>query len=63
MKNYFDAYRTEDENPVFCYRSGLAVYEETLYNGVLVSSGYNASGYPLGLLQLCPSRLDPEDFH
>lgn len=63
MKNYFDAYRTDGENPVFCYRSGLAVYEETFCNGTLVSSGFNASGYPLGLLQLCPSRLNPMDFH
>ena len=63
MNDYFDAYRTDGESPVFCYRSGLAVYEETFYNGVLVSSGCNASGYPLGLLQLCPSRLDPKDFH
>ncbi len=63
MKNYFDAYRTDGENPVFCYRSGLAVYEETFDNGVLVSSGWNASGYPLGLLEVCPSRLNPRDFH
>ena len=63
MKKYFDAYRTDGENPVFCYRSGLAVYEETFYNGILVSSGYNASGYPLGLLEACPSWLDPRDFH
>ncbi|MBR4859141.1 MAG: alpha-galactosidase [Clostridia bacterium] len=63
MKTFFDAYRTGGENPVFCYRSGLAVYEETFLGGVLVSSGFNASGYPLGLLQLCPSRLDPADFH
>ena len=63
MSNYFDAYRTNGKNPVFCYRTGLAVYEETFYNGTLVSSGYNASGYPLGLLEFCPSRLDPADFH
>ncbi|MBE6821349.1 MAG: alpha-galactosidase [Ruminococcaceae bacterium] len=63
METFFDAYRTDGEKTVFCYRSGLAVYEETFYNGVLVSSGYNASGYPLGLLQLCPSRLEPKDFH
>ena len=63
METFFDVYRTGGENPVFCYRSGLAVYEETFLGGVLVSSGFNASGYPLGLLQLCPSRLDPKDFH
>lgn len=63
MSSYFDAYRTNGEKPVFCFRSGLAVYEETFYNGALVSSGYNASGYPLGLLEFCPSRLDPTDYH
>ncbi len=63
MKNYFDAYSTGGEKPIFCYRSGLAVYEETFDNGVLVSSGWNASGYPLGLLEACPSWLDPSDFH
>lgn len=63
METFFDAYRTDGKKPVFCYRSGLAVYEETLCNGVLVSSGFNASGYPLGLLDICPSRLDPADFH
>ena len=63
METFFDTHRTDGKNPVFCYRSGLAVYEETLCNGVLVSSGFNASGYPLGLLDICPSRLDPADFH
>ena len=62
MKSYYDAHRTNGEKPVFCYRSGLAVYEETFDNGVLVSSGWNASGYPLGLLEACPSWLDPRDF-
>lgn len=52
----------QGENPVFCYRSGLAVYEETLHNGVLVSSGWNAAGYPLNTLKNCPSRLDVNNY-
>ena len=44
MNQYCDVFYQPGENPVFCYRTGLAVYEETLYHGVLVSSGYNAAG-------------------
>ena len=62
-QNFFDISRQGESNPVFCYRSGLAVYEETLYNGAFVSSGYNASGYPLNVLSNFPSRLNPTDFH
>lgn len=61
--NFCDVYYQQSENPVFCYRSGLAVYEETLFNGALVSSGYNAAGYPLNVLSNFPSRLNPVDFH
>ncbi len=63
MQNYCDIYFQKGENPVFCYRSGLAVYEETFLNGALVSSGYNAAGYPLNVLTNFPSRLNPVDFH
>lgn len=63
MKDYYDIYYKPGENPVFCYRSGLMVYEETLYNGVLVSSGWNTAGYPLDVLTNFPSRLNPMNFH
>ena len=56
---FYDVFYQPGENPVFCYRSGLMVYEETLQNGVFVSSGYNAAGYPLNVLTNVPSRLDP----
>ena len=62
-RNFIDISHIKGEKPSFRYRSGLAVYEETLWNGVLVSSGYNAAGYPLGLLKACPSQLNPLDFH
>ena len=58
-QNYCDVYYQPGEAPVFCYRSGLAVYEETLVKGVLVSSGYNAAGYPLNVLTNCATRLNP----
>ena len=59
---YFDIYRPEGENQVFCYRSGLAVYEETFTKGVLVSSGWNAAGYPLNVLAGYPTRIDHQLF-
>ncbi len=60
--NFFDVYYQSGENPVFCYRSGLAVYEEGFINGALVGLGYNSSGYPLNVLTNCPSRLDYRRF-
>lgn len=62
MDNYFDVYYQQSENPVFCYRSGLAVYEEALYNGALISRGWNAAGYPLNVLTNCPTVLDKKRF-
>lgn len=62
MNKYFDVFYQPGEDPVFCYRTGLAVYEETLYRGVLVSSGYNAAGYPLNVLSNYPTRLNPSGF-
>ena len=61
-QTYFDAYYQPGENPVFCYRSGLMVYEEALIGGVFVAQGYNAAGYPLNVLTNCPTRLDPTQF-
>ena len=42
---------------VFCYRSGLMVYEETFGAGVLSPAGWNAAGYPLNVLTNCSSRF------
>ena len=50
-------------NLTFCYRSGLTVFEETLFDGMLVSSGSNTAGSPLNVLQGIPSRLDPTHFY
>ena len=63
IKNdFFDVSYQPGENPVFCYRSGLAVYEEGFINGTLVGLGYNSAGYPLNVLTNCPSRLDYRRF-
>ncbi|MBQ2904919.1 MAG: alpha-galactosidase [Clostridia bacterium] len=61
-QSFRNIYYQPGENPVFSFRSGLAVREETLLNGVLVSSGHNAAGYPLDVLSGFPSRLNHGDF-
>ncbi len=63
MSSFFDVYYQSGDNPVFSYRSGLAVYEETFVNGVLLASGSNAAGYPLNVLSNFPTRLNPLHFH
>ena len=57
--HYRDVYYQPGEAPVFCYRTGLTVYEETLFRGALVPSGWNTAGYPLNVLSNFPTRLDP----
>ena len=59
---FFDVFYQAGENPVFCYRTGLTVYEDALVNGSFVSFGWNAAGYPLNVLTNCPTRLDPKRF-
>ena len=56
--DFFDVYYQPGETPVFCYRSGMMVYEEKFFNGTLLSCGYNAAGYPLNVLTNCATRLD-----
>ncbi len=60
MANYHSVYYQPGDTPIFCYRTGLTVHEETLYRGILVSSGYNGAGYPLNVLTNCPTRLEPQ---
>ena len=67
--NYFDIYQPKEDAQVFCYRSGLAVYEETFVEGALAASGWNCAGYPLNVLAGYPTRIDhklfaqPASFH
>ena len=37
-------------------------YEESLFNGGLISCGWNGAGYPLNVLTNCPSRLEKRRF-
>lgn len=61
-KTYRNVYCRHDKCPVFSYRTGLTVYEESFIDGMLVSSGWNAAGYPLNVLQLIPSGIDHREF-
>lgn len=49
---FSDIYYTPGPEPVFCYRSGPAVYEERFFRGALVACGWNTAGYPLDTLSL-----------
>ena len=61
--NFFDIALNKNENEqVISYRSGTLVYEETFYNGALLSSGYNSAGYPLNVLMSFPTRLNKNNF-
>ena len=62
--DFTDMYLTEspDGNPVFCYRTGMTVYEEVFDKGRLVSAGWNTSGTPQNVLEGMPCRLDYDRF-
>ncbi|MBQ7957904.1 MAG: alpha-galactosidase [Clostridia bacterium] len=62
MKNYCDIFYQPGENPAFCYRTSKTVYEEMLYQGGLISCGWNSAGYPLNLLEKCSTRIDKRRF-
>ncbi len=61
-KTYFRIDYKYTDSHIFSYRSGLMFYEERFAEGMLVTSGYNASGYPLDTLQNMPTRLDSSDW-
>ncbi|MGI6336659.1 MAG: glycoside hydrolase family 36 protein [Eubacteriales bacterium] len=59
---YRNVYVQNDAEPVFCYRTGLTVYEESFTDGALMARGWNCAGYPLNVLQNYTSRLHPAHF-
>ena len=61
-KPYFSIEFSEKKEHRFVYRSGMMVYEEVFSDGMLLPCGYNASGYPLNVLQNIPTRLDSTDW-
>lgn len=53
---------TEGEKQIFCYRTGLTVYEEVFEHSRYMSAGWNAAGYTLNVLDDFPTRLDNRAF-
>lgn len=52
-----DVYLHEEKGiSVWCYRSGMTVYEEAFSNGKLCSYGMSASGYPQNVVEGTPTR-------
>lgn len=56
IKNVY--FHEENGRPVWCYRSGMTVYEECLFDGRLLSYGMNAAGYPQNIVEGSPTRPD-----
>ncbi len=60
---FSDVYCHEFEGKqVFCYRTGLTVYEESFSEGRLTAAGWNAAGYTLNVLDGMPTNLNPAEF-
>lgn len=57
-----DAFVNEQNGISVCYRSGKTVYEEQLSGKSYVSAGWNGAGFPLNVLDNCPTRLNPRHF-
>ncbi|MBR6766823.1 MAG: alpha-galactosidase [Clostridia bacterium] len=66
---YTNVFLRNTPEPVYCFRSGLTVYEERFLDGTLIPGGWNASGYPLNVLSNYPTHIDnacvaePASFH
>ena len=57
MSSYTNIFYQPGDSPVFCYRSGKLVYEESFVRGALASGGYNTAGFPLNVLSNVPTRI------
>ena len=62
MKEFANLFIKDKDMPIFCYRSGLTVYEEGFRGGNLNALGYNGAGYPLDVLEDMPTYFKPNDF-
>lgn len=52
-----DIYVHGECQKVFCFRSGMAVYEEILADGRYMASGRNNAGYTPNVLEAYPTRF------
>lgn len=54
--NYHDVYWVDGPEPVISYRTGFAVYEESLTRGQWIGRGWNGAGF----MNFYDGRLDPQ---
>ncbi len=52
----------EGEAIIFCYRTGMTVYEEKFEGGRYTAAGWNTSGYTLNVLDSFPTRIPTDAF-
>lgn len=57
QSEFQDIYVHGDGPVVFCYRSGMTVYEEVYADGRYMAAGWNAAGYTLNVLESFPTRF------
>lgn len=63
MQKFIDVHILENtDGPIFCYRSGMTVYEEGYHNGYFSSFGWNGAGFTLNVLEDMPSYLKSDYF-
>ena len=55
--NWTDVILTEGSEPTISYRTGMAVYEESLRKGSFVGRGWNAAG----LVNFYDGRINPDE--
>ena len=61
--DFCDVYYQPGESPVFCYRNGLAVYEEILDSGLLYCSNWNSAGFVSNMGEYGKAnRVTPGDY-
>ena len=60
-KGFCDVLVRNEGAPIFCYRSGMTVYEEGFSGGILSSFGWNGAGFTLNVLEDFPSYLKPSE--
>ncbi|MBQ8508680.1 MAG: alpha-galactosidase [Clostridia bacterium] len=62
-RTYFaDIFQKPGNRPIFCYRSGLTVYEEGLDAGMFASLGWNGAGFTQDILDGVTTYLNANNF-
>lgn len=52
----------ENGNTVYCFRTGMTVYEEVFDGSMYTAAGWNTAGYTLNVLDDFPTRLSKRSF-